>query len=137
MADLYAIGVGYNVPLLSLVRVPSIAVPGVQRLGDPKATPLWDDGEVKVRLGGMLDPRGYEAVTWEFGFMLFEQYSYLRATYCNGGLSGEVTIYTNVEGSATYERLNAIMSIKSPAAMNSEYRYKPTPVTFTKLRAAA
>lgn len=137
MSDLYSIGVGYDVPLLSLTRITSIVVPGTQRFGDPKATPKWDDGEPKIVLDGMVDPVGFQSIVWEFGFVLFPQYSYLRTTYCAGGLSGRVTIYTNVSGSATYQRLNAIMILKSPAAYQSEYWYKPVELTFTRLEAAA
>ena len=137
MSDQYAIGAGYDVPEVNLVRITALVVTDSQRFGDPKATPKWDDGDLKGLLDGMVDPIGFRSAVWEFGFMTFEQYSYLRTTYCNGGLSGKVTIFTNPDGGSSYVRYNAIMILKSPAAYQSEYWYKPTELTFTRLEAAA
>lgn len=137
MSDQYALAAGHDVPLVSLVRVTALSIPGAQALGDPKALPKWDDGEIKTRLNDAIDPIGYSAVTWEFGILLYEQYSYLRTTYCSGGLSGEVTIYTTVKGSTTYTRYNATMKLKPPSAMNGDNWFKPGEVTFTKLQVAA
>lgn len=139
MSELFAIGAGHDVPYGSLTLVTNLVIPGSEPFGMPLAIPLWSDGDIRVRLDYALDPRGYPDTAWLFGFMYWPQYTFLRTTYCNGGLSGEVTIYTTVEGGESYERLNATMWLPTPAEISGQngHWYKETKVRFVDLQAAA
>lgn len=132
----YKIAAGYNVGSGSLVNIESITPTNDEPFAAPKALPLYDDGLPAVRGDGLITLRGFAAVTWQFGRLTFGQYSYLKSTYCGGGLSGLVTINTTLGGS-TYSRMNAVMVLKKPKELHSEYRYTEAEVEFTKLEAAS
>lgn len=133
MADeLYAIAAGYNVALGSLVLISSINPGDGDTYDPPKGLPLFDDGQVEARLDGHLSTQGYNEVTLFFTRLSYLQYSYWKSTYCNGGLSGEVTVLLTL-GSSSFVRKNSIMHIKKPKELDSEYRYKNVEITFTKL----
>lgn len=137
MAETYLIGVGHNVPQINLVNITSID-PG--SMGDPfaspKALPLYDPGSVEQDLEVGLMTVGFAGVTWKFTRLSYAQYTYLSSTYCNNGLSGDVTIYTTL-GTDTYYRMNAKMHLKKPIEIRSEYRYQEAEVKFVKLWTAA
>lgn len=135
-AEQYAIAAGLNVPYGSLVNIELILPGGDEYFAGPKALPLYDDGEVDPILDGDLQERGYASVTWFFTRLTYAQYSYLKTTYCNGGLSGDVTIYTTL-GDTTFYRMNAKIHLKKPKDLRSEYRYQDAEVLFVKLGLAA
>jgi hypothetical protein len=137
MSETYLIGVGYNVSQGSLVNIMSIDPCSCDDpFASPKALPLYDDGSVEQDLEVGLMAVSFASVVWKFTRLSYDQYEYLKTTYCNGGLSGEVTIYTTLGGVAYYRR-NAIMHLKKPIEIRSEYRYQEAEVKFMKLRTAA
>lgn len=129
MTQGYKIGVGYNVTIGSLVDIATISVSG-QKFADPKVTPLFDDGEVVDRLDSLLDAEGFQTETWQFGILFQFQYTYLSLTYCGGGLSGKVTILTNLGTTSTFYRKNAIMRLKKRSELSGFPWFKNAPVTF-------
>lgn len=133
----YRIAAGYNVALVNLVVISSITPPGDIPFPPPKGLPTYDDGKVDAVLNGELQERGYAIASWFFTRMSYAQLSYLRTTYCNGGLWGLVTIYTQLEGAATFTRVNTIMHIKKAIEITSEYRYQNVVIEFTRLGLAA
>lgn len=130
--ELYAIGAGYNVAEVDLDLLSGINPGDGDTYDPPKGLPLFDDGQVEPRLDGHISTQGYSAVTWFFTRMSYLQYSYFKSTYCNGTLSGEVTILTTL-GSSSFVRKNAIVTLKKPKDNRSEYRYQDVEFTFTKL----
>ncbi len=135
-AETYLIGVGYDVDQDDLVNITSLPPMSADPFASPKALPLYDPGITKQRLTGELTSEGFASVTWKFTRLSYEQYEYLQTTYCNGGLSGKVTIYTQL-GGASYYRMNALIHLKKPKEYQSEYRYQEAEVEFIKLAAAA
>lgn len=133
----YRIGVGHNVPLVNLMVISSITPPGDIPFPPPKGLPTYDDGKVDPVLNGELQERGYAVAGWFFTRMSYAQLSYLRTTYCAGGLWGLVTIYTQLEGTATFTRVNANMHIKKAVEIRSEYRYLEVTVEFTRIGLAS
>lgn len=134
--EINKIGAGYDVPENELVNIASIVPSGDVAFASPKSLALFNDGLIKSRLTMLLFTAGYQNSKWIFGFMTYAQHSYLRSTYCNGGLSGEVTVYS-LFGSTSYARKNAILTLPTPEQLESEYWYKKVPVKLIKLGAAA
>jgi hypothetical protein len=134
--ELNLIGVGYNVPQISLVNIAGIVPSGSVAFASPKSLALYENGEIEPLLTMHIFTEGYASLTWLFGFLFYEQYTYLSSTYCNNGLSGEVTI-SSYFGSISPTRKNAILTLPTPKQLQSEYRYKQVPVLFTKLAAAS
>lgn len=136
MADeLYALAAGYDVPLISLVRITAISVSGNYFAG-PQAILLYDNGEEKVVTNGLITDEGYPNVVWREGILFYEQYTYLSSTYCNNTRTGPVTIYTTL-GGVSYVRRNAIMTLPKPKAMRGKIWYTDADIMFTRLRPAA
>lgn len=136
MADeLYALAAGYDVALISLVRITAISVAG-EKFAGPRAIALYDNGEEKITTDGLVTDEGYPNVTWEFGFLFYEQLTYLSSTYCAGGRSGKVTIYTTL-GGVSYVRMNAIMKLSKPKQYRAKLWYEEAAVEFVRLRPAA
>jgi hypothetical protein len=134
MSDLYALAAGYNVAQGSLALITSITPGGDEAFSMPLVWPLYNPGETKARLSGTLYSSGYASIEWRFGRLTFLQWDYLSSTYCSGGLSGLVTVYTTLNNKSTYVRRNAIMTLKKPNELTSEgYWYTRAPVLFTKL----
>lgn len=124
---LYAIGVGHNIALNSLVNLESITVSGDNKpFPAPMAIPHGSPGQRRGRLTGLGYRAGYPTVDWVYGVLTYNQYMYLRNTYCGGGFSSEVTIYTTVSG-LDYARYNAIMDIPETAALSDGF-FAPHPV---------
>lgn len=130
-----AIGVGWDVPLVSLTLLTSISVNG-RKLFGPAVIAHYDPGIIKIQGDGQVKTLGYKSVKWTFGVLLYDQWAYLSSTYCSGGLSGKVTVLTNL-GTATYTRLNAIMILPVPDKMQATNWYKNAPVELTRLAPAA
>jgi hypothetical protein len=127
-----AIAAGYNVPLLSLVTWASITPTGDSMpLTAPESIPHFNPGLVKFDGDGLIRTLGYGKVTW-MQLLTYLGWSYLSTTYCNGGLTGKVTIYTPL-GGLTYHRMNAIMKLPKPADMQAKNWYGKAPIDFTRL----
>lgn len=135
MSEGYLIGAGYNVPLVSLTDIESIVVSS-QVFAGPKVLPLYDDGEEKMRFNRQLFDGGYPSIDWEFGILYYPQRDYLSSTYCSGGRSGLVTIYTTL-GSSTFVRVNAVMWIPKKIMMSAEYWFTKARITFNITGAAS
>ncbi|SRR5260221_4390112 len=134
----YRIGAGHNVGIGSLQNIESITPSGDEPFAGPKAFPLYDDGQIKMKLNRLVYASGFPNITWQFTRLTYKQYLYLRSTYCSGGLSGFVTIYTTLNASlTTYYRMNASIVLKKMVEIKSEYRFQECPVLFVGLEAAA
>ena len=134
--QLDAIGAGWNVPLISLTLLTSITPPGDSMpLAGPEVVPHYDPGLIKITGSGFVKTVGFQKVDWIEGILTYLGWPYLSATYCNNGLSGPVTVYTNL-GSPTYVRVNAILVIDAPNSMQSGNWYKKAPVHITRIKPA-
>ncbi len=131
----YKIAAGWNVGSGSLVDITTITPVDDEPFAEPKALPLYDDGPTKIYGDGSTGIFGFAAVTWAWTRLTYAQYTYLKTTYCNGGLSGQVTILTTL-GSSTFVRMNAWIGLKKPKELRSEYRYQEAEITFTRLAVA-
>ena len=130
-----SIAAGYNVALVNLIRISSIIPSGDEYFGDPKSVGLYDQGIVKYNGLGGITTQGFRMAPWMFTRLTWLQYYYASATWCGGGLSGEVTILTPLNSqNGTYTRLNAILHLPKPSELRSEYRYNEVPFKFTRLR---
>jgi len=133
--QLDAIGVGWNVAQMSLTLLTSISVGG-QKIFGPKVIPQYNPGLIKFKGTGLVKTIGYKSVKWMFGVLYYDQWAYFSSTYCDNGLSGKVTVYTNL-GTSTYVRLNGIMVLPSPDTMQSNNWYVKAPVMITRLQPAS
>lgn len=116
----YKIAATYNVALNSLVNIELIKPTNDQYFFAPLAIPFGSPGVKRVRLDGTSFRAGYPSVEWRFDVLTRAQYEYLKTTYCSGGYSGQVTIYTTVSGN-TFARYNAVIDIPETVAMSSGY----------------
>ena len=129
----YKIAAGYNVALNSLVNIETIKPTNDQYFYAPKAIPYGSPGAKKVKLNGVSYRSGYPYVDWLFGVLTRAQYEYLKTTYCSGGYTGLVTVYTTVSGS-TYARYNAVIDVPETAAITDGfYAYKNVAVRLSHL----
>lgn len=134
----YRIAAGHNVIIGSLVNIETITPSGDEPFAAPKAFPLYDDGQVHMKLNRLVFTSGFPNIQWLWTRLTYKQYLYLRSTYCSGGLSGFVTIYTTLaDGLTTYHRMNASIVLKKMVDIKSEYRFQECPVQFVGLEAAA
>lgn len=129
------IGVGWDVVLGSLTLLTSITV-GSSKIFGPEVIRHYNPGIYKIQGDGIVKTLGYKSVKWVFGILPYDQWAYLSTTYCGGGVSGKVTVYTNL-GTATYTRLNAIMILPVPDTMQGKNWYQNAPVELTRLAPAA
>lgn len=116
----YRIAAGHNVALNSLVNIEDITPAGDRPFFPPKAYGYYNAGQYRIRGDGTLYIAGFASLTWLFDVLTRKQYEYLRDTYCNGGFSGKVTLYTRL-GRLAYSRMNAIMILPSPSATDGGY----------------
>lgn len=129
----YKIAAGYNVALGSLVNIESIRPTNDQYFYAPKAIPYGSPGAKKIKLNGVSYRSGYPYVDWQFGVLTRAQYEYLKTTYCSGGYTGQVTVYTTVSGN-TYARYNAVIDVPETAAIpDGFYAYKNVAVRLSHL----
>lgn len=133
-AEQYAIAAGNNVALISLVNIETITPPGDQyHFFPPKAKGYYDPGQPNVRGDGLIGFNGFPSVVWIFDVMTRLQLTYAKTTWCNGGWSGLVTIYTTT-GDNTYARYNANLLISLPNTFDgSFYANKGVKLAFTRL----
>lgn len=131
------IGAGWNVALNSLVLIESILPGGdTYRFRAPQVYGLYNVGQYRARGDGLIYVAGYASLTWLFAVMTRLQYEYLRTTYCNGGFSGKVTLYTQL-GSSAYSRQNAVMILPTPAGTDGAfYAFRNYGVQMTRLVAS-
>lgn len=110
----YRIAAGHDVALGSLVNIETIK-PSTDHYSfyGPKAIGSYDPGQPNVRGDGLYSFSGFPSVAWIFDVMTRTQLAYARTTWCNGGWSGYVTIYTTT-GGTTYARYNANLLISLP-----------------------
>ncbi len=135
MSEGYRIQSGYDQPFGNLIDIETISVSG-ELFPGPKAIATYDQGNIKFRLNRRTFLQGDPNVTWQFGFMFYEQFSYLNSTYCAGTFSGLVTIYTTT-GGVSFSRLNAIMILPKQVELSSVIWYKDVKVHFLTQGAAA
>lgn len=129
----YKIAAGYNVALNSLINIEAIRPTNDQYFYAPKAIPYGSPGAKRVKLNGVSYRSGYPYVDWQFGVLTRVQFEYLKTTYCSGGYSGQVTVYTTVSGS-TYQRYNAVIDVPETAAISDGFfAYKNVAVRFSHL----
>lgn len=129
-----AIGVGRNVPLISLTLLTSILPPGdSMRLVGPEVTRHYNPGLIKITGSGHVKTLGYKSTKWLEGILTYLGYAYLSTTYCGGGLSGDITVYTTL-GTPTYVRMNAIMILDAPDSYQGINWYKSAPVHITRIQ---
>jgi len=130
----YAIAAGNNVALGSLVNIETIKPGGdTHYFYAPKAIGFYDPGQPNVRGDGLYSFNGFASVMWRFLVMTRLQLAYARTTWCNGGWSGPVTIYTTT-GGVTYARYNANLLISLPNTFDgSFFANKDVKLAFTGL----
>lgn len=109
----YRIAVNWNVALNSLVNIETITATGdTRRFFAPQGFGNRNAGLFRIRGDMSIYIAGSASDIWLFRPMTWFQYQYWRATYCGGGYSGLVTIYTptalNANGEFTYTRYNAV-----------------------------
>lgn len=107
----HAIGVGYGVALASLVNWETITPGGTVPFSPVKAWGNYTKGVKRVRQDGMLYIAGDDSLGWLWTGVYHKQFAYVMTTYCNGGYTGKVTIYTITETPDTYARFNAILTL--------------------------
>lgn len=134
----YRIAAGWNVALGSLVNIESILPGGdTYRFKAPQAYGAYNAGQYRTRGDGQIYLAGYPSLAWTFGVLTRLQFEYLRTTYCNGGFSGKVTIYTTL-GSSAYARMNSVMILPTPAGTDGAfYAFKNYSAQMTRLVAAS
>lgn len=130
----YRIAAGSNVALNSLTKITTIKPTGdTYYFYSPIAIGYFDPGKPNVRGDGLLSFNGYSSVTWVFRVMTRLQLDYARTTWCNGGWSGPVTIYSTTGGIA-YARYNAVLILSLPAQFDgSFYANKNVKMVMTQL----
>jgi len=135
--ELYALASGYNVPLGSLVKITSIIPGGDEAFAGPAGIAHYDPGLVKINGDGTIRLIGFAKVIWLEGFLTYAQLPYLSTTYCSGGLTGPVTIYTTL-GTPTFVRMNALMTLPKPTDLQSRMSwYTKAGIAFTRLKPAS
>jgi hypothetical protein len=135
----YRIAAGHGVALVSLTNIEAITPSSDRAFYYPMASPFYNPGDYKFRGDGKLYISGAPSIDWQFSVMTLPQYQYLKTTYCAGGYSGFVTIYTRTGGTA-YTRHNATMIVPKEADLQPQWRsasarYEDVKVKFTRLTA--
>lgn len=131
----YRIAAGHNVALASLVNIESLAPAGDVAFYPPRSFGTYTAGAVRVRTDGRVYLAGYPSVVWRFGLLTRAQFRYLQTTYCGGGYSGAVTIYTRLDNAAQYKRCNAIMVLPQLAELNNDalVKFRDVEIKMTRL----
>lgn len=133
----YRIAANHNVALNSLVNIETIVPTNDRAFFAPQAYGFGTPGQLAFRLYESLGfRRGFPSTGWLFQVATRLQYAYLSTTYCGGGLSGLVTIYTTLGGSGvTYARYNATLHLPAPIETpgGEFYAYRNLRVLFNHL----
>ncbi len=119
----YRIAAGYNVSIGSLVNIETIKPTNDQYFHAPQSIGFYDPGQPNVRGDHLYAFNGFASAPWFWAAMTRAQLAYIRTTYCNGGWSGPVTIYTTT-GDITYARYNADMLVSLYNVMDGKF-YAP------------
>lgn len=131
----YSIKAGWNQALVDLVNIEDIVPSGDVAFYPPEGFSSYQAGQLKVRGDGTEYIAGYGMTVWQFGVLTRKQWEYLSTTYCAGGWSGKVTIYTRT-GKTAYARYNAVMHLPQPAELRRRFLYfEDVPIRFTRLEA--
>lgn len=109
----HSIAAGHDVALVSLVNIEDITPSSDRAFNYPLASPLYNPGNYRIRGDGTVYVSGFPSIDWKFVGMTKKQYEYARTTWCAGGWSGYVTIYTR-PGTEAYARYNAVLTIPKP-----------------------
>lgn len=130
----YRIYPGHNVSLNTLVNIETIKPTNDTRyFYAPVAEGYSDPGTPYINGAGYVSFNGFESVVWSFIIMTRLQLLYAKTTWCNGGWSGPVTIYST-NGGLTYARYNANMLISLPKEFDgSFFANKGVKFTMTRL----
>lgn len=135
----YALGAGHNLPLGSLVNIETIVPGSSVAFYPPSAYGAFNPGEFIIRQDDLIYQSGFPVCQWAWvgnpqGKMTWEQARYLQDTYCNGGYSGFVTIYTQTDDPGMYQRFNATMKLtKLTDAGRNFTNFGQYTITFTQL----
>jgi hypothetical protein len=133
--QLESILAGWNQPLVNLVLLTSIVPSGDEAFVGVKSTGLYDQGLVAFDGDGNITTKGFRSTGWFLTRLTWLQYYYASITWCSGGLSGPVTIYTPLNSqNGTYTRMNAILVLPKPSELRSEYRYNEATFKMTRLK---
>jgi len=120
-SEQYAIAAGSNVALVSLVNIETIKPAGDSYyFFPPKAKGYYDPGQPNVRGDGLYAFNGFSSVIWYFDVITRLQLAYAQTTWCSGGWSGLVTIYSTTGGNA-YARYNANLLISLYNVMDGKF----------------
>lgn len=103
----HLIAAGWNVALNSMTNWENLSVNGVY-FKPVRSWGNFNDGVDRIRSDKRLYSEGEASTAWDWIGYHF-QYAYLSTTYCNGGRSGKVTIYTLTNQPNTFARYNAMM----------------------------
>jgi hypothetical protein len=125
----------WNVALNSLVNIETIKPSNdPYKFVAPVVYGTYYAGIQRTRGDGTITLSGSAYLVWLFKVLTRLQYEYLRTTYCSGGFSGKVTIYSRA-GTSTYARYNAVMVLPAGTAPvdGQFYAFKDYPVQMTRL----
>jgi hypothetical protein len=103
----YQIAVGNN-NAAGLALVESLVPSGNIAVAGPAANGYRNPGVTRIRANGLSTQSGYLSQLWRMVFLTYEQYNYLKTTYCGGGYSGLVTVRTHFTNQA-YANYNAVL----------------------------
>jgi len=94
----------------------------------------YDPGARRIRSDGTLYHAGFPSQVWQASVLTKSQWQYLKATYCNSGYSGAVTIRTRFSDPTTYANYNAILTLPKEIETQQRSRvYIDVALTFTRL----
>lgn len=130
----HAIAAGHNVALGSLTNIERIKPNGDSYyFVSPQVIPHGSPGALAIRLNSLGFRRGFAYVDWLFAVLTRLQYEYLKSTYCSGGDSGLVTVYTTLSG-MNYARYNATLFVPETEAIpDGFYAYQRVPIRLSHL----
>ena len=134
----YAVGAGYNVPLISLYTLTKVTVsPDTRPFFAPLGRGFYDPGSPKYRTNAMVFDSGFSAITWQFDILTFAQYWWLYNTILSGARSGPVTAYTRV-GNNPFTRMNTVMILPRLTEQDASIQViKKAKVKLARLRTAS
>lgn len=130
----YQIAAGNN-NAAGLTNIESITPSGNIAFPPPAARGYKNPGTRRVRGNGVSTYTGYVSQIWRMVSLTYEQYAYLKTTYCGGGYSGPVTVRTRF-GTAAYANYNAVLNIPTEADLaqvDYGWGYQPAVLTYTRM----
>jgi hypothetical protein len=109
MADQYSIAAGWNATG-SLVLITNIVV-STKYFSPVQGLGMYDEGEARFKLGGLIDDVGYAQFEWFSTMLPTIHYAYLYTTLLSGARSGKVTARTRLNDGSWVNR-NAYLTLK-------------------------